>query len=97
MSIRTQAYKFTTSDINDPEIEKIKHHAKVLNAGARLNELIMRKPYDRCRIVVRGRLGDNNPNAPLYRRGGKLYRMSAQMIKHEHATRFDVYMHFYAA
>lgn len=40
---------------------------------------------------IRGRLGKDNPNASLYRRGGELHRMTSQDIKPEHAKRVDVY------
>jgi hypothetical protein len=95
MTQRTSAYKFTTSDLNDSRIEKIKLQAKIINANARLNELITGTKTDRCRIVVRGRLGKDNVHAPLYCRGGEHYRPSSQTIKKEHASRFDVYLHFY--
>ena len=96
MTQRTQAYKFTTWDLKGFELEKLKRHAKILNAGARLNELVTGKKHDRCRVVVRGRLGKHNIHAPLYRRGGEHYRASSQTIKREHASHFDVYLHFYA-
>lgn len=49
--------------------------------------------FDRYRVVLRGRLGKNNPNALLYRRGGKLYRWSSITIRPEHASHFDIYIY----
>lgn len=46
----------------------------------------------RYRLVARGRLGKNNPNAHLYRRGGPLFTYTSQVIKTEHATRLDLYL-----
>jgi hypothetical protein len=47
----------------------------------------------RCRLVVKGRLGKNNPNARHYRRGGKYWHYSSIDIRSEHATRFDIYVY----
>jgi len=44
------------------------------------------------RVLVKGRLGNNNPDAHLYRVGGPLHRHSAICIRPEHSTRFDVYI-----
>jgi hypothetical protein len=43
-------------------------------------------------VRVRGRLGKNNPNAPLYHVGGELYQPYSEDIKLQHATRVDVYV-----
>ena len=48
---------------------------------------------ERFRVVIRGRLGPNNPAAELYRRGGRLWRWSAMCYRPEHSVRFDVYVH----
>lgn len=40
---------------------------------------------------TRGRLGKDNPNATMYRFGGKHYRPSSQDIKPEHAKSVDIY------
>lgn len=39
-----------------------------------------------------GRLGRDSPHRHLYAHGGPLHRRSSQMIKPEHASRFDVYV-----
>jgi hypothetical protein len=43
------------------------------------------------KLRIRGRLGKDNPNAPLYRQGGKLHRSSSLDVKPEHSKRVDVY------
>lgn len=43
------------------------------------------------KLRIRGRLGKDNPNAPLYRQGGKHYRSSSLDIKPEHSKSVDVY------
>jgi hypothetical protein len=43
------------------------------------------------KLRIRGRLGKDNPNAPLYRQGGKHYRSSSLDVKPEHSKRVDVY------
>lgn len=46
----------------------------------------------RYRVVVRGRLGKDNPSAKEYRRGGRHWRWSSITIRPEHSTRFDLYV-----
>jgi len=98
---RSSAYVATVYDINDPLIAEQKRIARIINAKKRVFELQGigkqvtygdRTYVERTRVVVRPRLGKNNVHAPLYRRGGALKRMSAQTIRPEHGTRFDVYM-----
>jgi hypothetical protein len=43
------------------------------------------------KLRIRGRLGKDNPNAPMYRQGGKLHRSSSLDVKPEHSKRVDVY------
>jgi hypothetical protein len=43
------------------------------------------------KLRIRGRLGKDNPNAPMYRQGGKHYRSSSLDVKPEHSKRVDVY------
>jgi len=49
----------------------------------------------RFRVSIRGRLGEYNPYARHYRRGGKYWRWSSVDIRPEHANRFDIYIHPY--
>ncbi len=43
------------------------------------------------KLRIRGRLGKDNPNAPMYRQGGKHYRSTSLDVKPEHSKRVDVY------
>lgn len=84
-------------------VDALKHQAKIRNAQQRLTELMrpeiredswsgryeVRKRYV---VRVRGRLGKDNPNAELYRFGGKLHTWTSQDIKLEHSERADIYM-----
>jgi hypothetical protein len=96
---RTSSYSFTTESVNDPRIDNLRMLAKVYNATAKLNEIRAVMAGEKLRyvtrhqVIVRPRLGKDNPNAPLYRRGGSLHRSSSQTIRPEHGTRFDVYLH----
>ena len=93
---RTDAYRFTVPQVTGNKfIEALKHEVKVENAQRRVKELATGKAQPRLRVVLRGRLGQDNPNAPLYRRGGKLWRYSSQTIRVEHAAHVDVYVHEY--
>jgi hypothetical protein len=98
---RSPAYVATVYDINDSLIAEQKRVASILNAKKRVLELSGlgkqvtygdRTYVERYRVLVRPRLGKNNVHAPLYRVGGKLKRMSAQTIRPEHGSRFDVYL-----
>lgn len=92
-------YKFTVTNLNDPLIQDWKTYVKKENLIHRLNELdnppaetYGYTTHKRHFMRIRARLGKNNPNAKLYRRGGKYYRPSSLDIKLEHGTRFDVYV-----
>lgn len=103
---RTSSYVCTV-DANDPKlpeiINKIKKEVKIWNLQQRAGEVLdpeireyswtgkveVRK---RAYIRVRGRLGKNNPNAELYRLGGKLHTWTSQDIKLEHSQRVDIYV-----
>ena len=104
----------TTVDIDDPGLpsilSNIRKSVKLWNAERRLYELEDPKfvTYSwsgkmevrrRAKIRVRGRLGKDNPNAPLYRLGGPLHRYYRN-IRVEHSTRVDIYVtetHSYVA
>ena len=46
------------------------------------------------RVCVKGRLGENNPSAVIYKDRAKRQKFGAyQTIKLEHASRFDVYVY----
>lgn len=106
MTKRTSSYVCTV-DVNDPKlpsiIDAIKAHIKMHNAKRRVYELenpeirnyswtgkveVRKRAY----IRVRGRLGKNNPNAELYRLGGKLHTWTSQDVKLEHSQRVDIYV-----
>jgi hypothetical protein len=106
MTKRSSSYVCTV-DANDPQlasiIEDVKSHIKMHNAKRRVHELespeyvtyswsgkqqVKRRAY----IRVRGRLGKSNPNAELYRLGGKLHTWTSQDIKLEHSQRVDIYV-----
>jgi hypothetical protein len=90
---RTSAYKFTTDKHDNYMINLIRGDIKIYNLRARAIELETGFPQKRRFLKVHGRLGSDNPYAYMYRRGGKHYRCSAQTIRPEHATRFDIYVH----
>lgn len=98
---RTDTYVFTTTDLNDVNISHARAAAKLKNSTEKFKELTHGLRGDvfkykvRHRVLVRARLGKDNPYAPLYRRGGPLHRTSGQTIKKEHGTRFDVYITSY--
>ena len=103
---RTSSYVCTV-DAKDPKlpeiINKIKKEVKIWNLQQRAGEVLdpeireyrwtgkveVRK---RAYVRVRGRLGKNNPNAELYRLGGKLHTWTSQDIKLEHSQRVDIYV-----
>lgn len=106
MTKRSSSYVCTV-DANDPQlpsiIDAVKAHIKMYNAKRRVYELenpeireyswtgkveVRKRAY----IRVRGRLGKNNPNAELYRLGGKLHTWTSQDIKLEHSQRVDIYV-----
>lgn len=106
MTKRSSSY-VCTIDTQDPtlssRIERIKKEIKLYNAQRRVHELenpeireyswtgkveVRKRAY----LRVRGRLGKNNPNAELYRLGGKLHTWTSQDIKPEHAQRVDIYV-----
>jgi len=76
---RTSAYRFTHKP-GDAKSEK------------KLADLKKNKaPHER--ILLKGRLGKNNPHASKYQKGGEHYRPSHRDVKKEHAGHFDVYVH----
>lgn len=98
---RSPAFVATVYDLNDPLIAEQKRIASIINAKRRLFELQGlgkqvtygdRTYVERVQVRIRPRLGKNNVHAPLYRVGGPLHRGTAQTIRPEHGTRFDVYM-----
>lgn len=99
--MRTSSYLATVIHPNSFTVERLKQDARVENARRRYMELAGAEGarlktesgfwVKRRRIVCKGRLGKNNPYAPLYRKGGIHWRPAAMNIRPEHATRFDVY------
>ena len=94
---RTSDYAFTTTNPNDSRIADLKLHALIMGMENKIIELknpdVAKRAFkSRYRVLVRGRLGKDNPNAHLYRVGGPLKRSTSQDIRHEHAQRFDVYL-----
>jgi len=98
---RSPNYVGTVYSVNDPLIAEQKRVASILNAKRRvlelqgLDKIVVygdRKYVTRYRVIIRPRLGKNNKYAHLYRVGGPLKRYSAQTIRPEHGSRFDVYL-----
>jgi len=96
---RSEAYRFTTTDTTDTRISDLKVMARLMGLEQKARELVDEfksgRPArfkTRFRVVVRARLGKNSPYAGMYRRGGAHYRFSAQTIRPEHGSRFDVYL-----
>ncbi len=85
---RSSSYEFTVSTADHRSIGILRAYAKMVNSFRN------RDGDDRrLRVKVRPRLGQNNPNARLYAKGGPLYRWSSMNIRKEHGTRFDVYLY----
>ena len=98
MARNSTDYLFTVTELNDERIAEaklndlfmgIEDSIQEMNAKQKCLHVLYKRRY---RVIIRGRLGKDNPNAHLYRVGGKYYRSSSQDIRHEHATRFDVYL-----
>ena len=86
---RTKTY-FDTLNVSDPQFQ---HTIDVIRGT-------LRRINKRNRVIggpqfflrVRGRLGKNNPYAPLYGVDGPLHRYCAQEINIGHAKRADLYI-----
>ena len=106
MRTRNQSYMLTVKT-DDPELPEIlarmKREVKIWNAKRRVMDLENPKIVNyswsgpqqvvkRAVVRVRGRLGKNNPNAHLYRRGGMYHRYVSQDIRLEHAAHVDIYI-----
>ena len=93
MTKRTDNYLVTIpNDSNaDEYIRTIRKALKLSRKEENIPGLGMRKV--RYYLTVRPRLGKDNPNAFLYRRGGMYYRPSSLDIRREHGTRLDLYIH----
>jgi hypothetical protein len=87
MNHRSNAYQFTVSkdDADGFElIEMLKTDIRELNS----------KHDSKFRVVLKARLGKNNPNADLYRLRRRMGNRNAyQTIQMCHGSRFDVYIH----
>ena len=102
----SKAYVATVFSLNHDLIATTKQRARILNAMKRVEELkgkvevkewlgydgVVQQCFTRYRVLVRPRLGKNNKHSHLYAVGGPLKRMSAQEIKPEHGSRFDIYL-----
>lgn len=90
---RASSYICTLSTYDEEKIAAIRDMVAKTNL---LNRLVDRRDiYDRpvrYRLMVRPRLGRNNPHAHLYRPGGRYYRLSSMDIRREHGARFDLYL-----
>lgn len=85
---RTPAYKFTFARGDSKGFAKLDRlKAKIRKENAKGNG----RPK---RVVLRARLGENNPAAEYYRARARAGVINAyQMIKMEHGSRFDVYVY----
>lgn len=87
---RTDAYVTTIYPDSDGDNEL----RIIRNTVSRINKrLKLEGSSKRFQVKVRGRLGEHNPYARHYKRGGKHWRPSSIDIRSEHATHFDVYIH----
>ena len=91
--MRTDTYICTLSAYDEEKIAAIRELVSKTNL---LNKLVDRRDRwsrpVRYRLMIRPRLGRNNPAAHLYRPGGKYYRLTSQDIRREHGQRFDLYL-----
>ena len=85
---RSSSYEFTVSTADHQSIGVLRAYAKRVNSFRNSDG-----DDRRLRVKVRPRLGQNNPNARLYAKGGPLYRWCSMNIRKEHGTRFDVYLY----
>lgn len=76
---RTEGYQFTVKSLTDKKLVKLRQEIKAYNKHASTGR------GDRLRVCARGRLGKNNPNRSKY--PAHMYA-----VRHEDATRFDVYI-----
>lgn len=77
---RTPAYRFTTTDRNDPRIIALRAETRASNKAAHKEGL------DGHRVHVKGRAGPNNPNVTRL-------QLKDGSVPLGVATRFDVYLH----
>jgi hypothetical protein len=84
---RTDSYVCTLSTYDESYIKSVRAMVAFQNACLKL-----KGSANRYRLVVRPRLGRNNPFRSLYARGGKYHRYTSQDIRREHGSRFDLYL-----
>jgi hypothetical protein len=84
---RTSSYLGTLTTYSGEYVKGIRDTVRSFNAALKDGGSLMR-----YRLIVRPRLGRNNPYAYLYARGGALHRYTSQDIKREHGQRFDMYL-----
>ena len=91
--MRTSSYICTLLSYDEEKIAAIRELVTKTNL---LNKLVNRRDRwsrpVRYRLMIRPRLGRNNPAAHLYRPGGNYYRLTSQVIRREHGSRFDLYL-----
>lgn len=87
------AYAGTVYNLGSLDIARIRAEISDHNAYNRRIGLSDRNGLIQYRLVIRPRLGKNNPARDLYAKYGPLWRPSSQDIKREHGTRFDLYVH----
>jgi len=93
---RSECYRLTVDTKDDPLVESVRRELKVRNdyikqARKRYPAGHPSRPKIRYVIAFKGRIGRDNPNRERYRTGGG--RLDYQTIRHEDASRFDVYVH----
>lgn len=87
---RTSAYIFTADPLSVSDmqqIELVRKTVRASNARAIESAKWSGKKPELFRVCLKGRIGKNNPFAPIYRSKGDY-----QSIKLEHAQRIDVYV-----
>ena len=95
-SMRRSTSYIDTIDTSNPDFESlvnvVRRTIKTVNMRNRETARWTKTKPVQYFVRVRGRLGKDNPNAHLYRRGGPLYRYTSQDIRVEHSERVDVYI-----
>lgn len=90
----SKAYAATVKSLNSIFAEGLRVHVAESNRAHR--DAGDRDRYGKIiqhRVVIRPRLGKNNPARHLYAKHGALWRPSGMVIRREHGTRFDLYVY----
>jgi hypothetical protein len=79
------SYRFTISSLDDNRLAELRNKVRVKNSNS--NGVLYR-------VVLRARLGKNNPNAEYYRARAQMGCINPyQIIRMAHGSHFDVYVY----